>query len=193
MCSRGRSLVVDVMVAQRGYNGQKVQLIVEDGGRIVSTQAVTLSGDGEAVPVRVRVPTTDAGARMLSFRIPPQPGEMVAQNNTQQAIVNVSDRREQILYIEGEPRSEMRFLRAAVAEDKNLQIVTLQRLAKDQFRRFSVDDSLDLVAGFPKTRDELFTLQGHHSRQHGGELSSRATSSACWPTSSASAGAVSWR
>jgi uncharacterized membrane protein len=157
---KGASLVVDVMVAQRGYTGDKVQLIVEDGGRIVSTQSVTLSGDGEAVPVRVRVPTTEAGARVLTFRIPAQPGEMVAQNNTQQAIVNVSDRREKILYIEGEPRFEMKFLRYAVRDDKNLQIVTLQRLAKDQFRRFSVDDSLDLVAGFPKTRDELFAYKG---------------------------------
>ena len=157
---KGASLVVDVMVAQRGYTGDKVQLIVEDGGRIVSTQSITLSGDGEAVPVRVRVPTTEAGARVLTFHIPAQPGEMVAQNNTQQAIVNVSDRREKILYIEGEPRFEMAFMRRAVREDKNLQIVTLQRLAKDQFRRFSVDDSLDLVAGFPKTRDELFAYKG---------------------------------
>lgn len=156
----GASLVVDVMVAQRGFTGNKVQLIVEDGGRIVSTQSVTLSGDGEAVPVRVRVPTADAGARVLTFRIPAQPGEMVAQNNAQQAIVNVSDRREKILYIEGEPRFEMKFLRMAVRDDKNLQIVTLQRLAKDQFRRFSVDDSLDLVSGFPKTRDELFAYKG---------------------------------
>ncbi len=157
---KGASLVVDVMVAQRGYTGEKVQLIVEDGGQIVSTQSVTLSGDGEAIPIRVRVPTTEAGARVLTFRIPPQPDEMVAQNNTQQAIVNVSDRREKILYIEGEPRSEMRFLRQAVRDDKNLQIVTLQRMAKDQFRRFDVDDSLDLVAGFPKTRDELFSYKG---------------------------------
>ena len=157
---KGASLVVDVMVSQRGYTGEKVQLIVEDGGQIVSTQSVTLSGDGEAIPIRVRVPTTEAGARVLTFRIAPQPGEMVAQNNTQQAIVNVSDRREKILYIEGEPRFEMRFLRDAVRDDKNLQVVTLQRLAKDQFRRFSVDDSLDLVAGFPKTRDELFAYKG---------------------------------
>ena len=156
----GASLVVDVMVAQRGYTGEKVQMIVEDGGRIVSSQTVTLSGDGEAVPVRVRVPTTEPGARVLTFRIPGQGGEMVAQNNVQQAIVTVSDRREKILYIEGEPRYEMKFLRRAVRDDKNLQIMTLQRLAKDQFRRFSVDDSLDLVAGFPKTRDELFAYKG---------------------------------
>src|SRR5687768_10235269 len=156
----GASLVVDVMVAQRGYTGEKVQMIVEDGGRIVNTQTVTLSGDGEAVPVRVRVPTAEAGARVLTFRIAVQPNEMVAQNNTQQAIVTVSDRREKILYIEGEPRHEMRFMRSAVRDDKNLQVVTLQRLAKDQFRRFSVDDSLDLVAGFPKTRDELFAYKG---------------------------------
>src|SRR3954465_783732 len=99
------------MVAQGGYPGEKLQLIIEDGGRIVSTQAVTLSGDGEAVPIRVRVPTTEAGARVLTFRIAAQPGEMVAQNNTQQTIVNVSPARERILYIEGEPRPEMAFMR----------------------------------------------------------------------------------
>lgn len=156
----GASLVVDASVVQRGYGGQQVELIVEDSGRIVSTEKFTLPSDGDVASVRTRVPTTAVGARPLTFRIAPLPGELVPENNTQRALVVVNDRREKILYIEGEPRFELKFLRRAVESDENLQVVTLQRTAKDKFLRLSVDDSLDLLAGFPKSRDELFAYKG---------------------------------
>ena len=75
-------------------------------------------------------------------------------------MVVVSDRREKILYLEGEPRFELKFIRQAVEDDKNLQVVTLLRSAKDKFLRLSVDDSVELSTGFPKTREELFTYRG---------------------------------
>jgi uncharacterized membrane protein len=156
----GASLVVDASVVQRGYGGQQVELIVEDSGRIVSTEKFTLPSDGEVASVRTRVPTTATGARPLTFRIAPLPGELVTENNTQRALVVVNDRREKVLYIEGEPRFELKFLRRAVESDENLQVVTLLRTAKDRFLRLSVDDSLDLLSGFPKSRDELFAYKG---------------------------------
>jgi uncharacterized membrane protein len=73
--------------------------------------------------------------------------------------VYVRDRREKILYIEGEPRFELAFLRRAVRDDANLQLVTLLRSAKDKFLRLSVDDSVELAAGFPRTREELFAYR----------------------------------
>jgi uncharacterized membrane protein len=157
---QGSSLVVNVTVVQRGFRGEKVQLVVEDSGQIVGTQDVVLSSDGEAAPVRVRVPTTQPGARVLTFRIAPQSGEMVTQNNAQQALVTVRSAKEKILYVEGEPRPELKFLRRAVENDKNLQIVTIVRTATDKYLRMSVDDSLEMLAGFPKTREELFGYRG---------------------------------
>ena len=59
------------------------------------------------------------------FRVPEQTGEQVTQNNAQQALVVVRDKREKILYVEGEPRSELTFLRRAIASDSNLQLVTM--------------------------------------------------------------------
>jgi hypothetical protein len=50
----------------------------------------------------------------------------------------------------------MKFIRAAVEADSNLQIVTLQRTADNKFYRLNVDSANDLVTGFPKTRAELF-------------------------------------
>ena len=157
---KGSSLVVDLLLIQSGFRGEKVRLVVEDSGRVISAQVVELAVDGEAVPVRVHVPASEAGARTFRFRIPPQRGEAVTQNNERDALIAVHDRKEKILYVEGEPRFELKFIRRAVAEDENLQLVALQRTAESKFLRLGVDDSLELVEGFPRTRTELFGYRG---------------------------------
>lgn len=156
----GSVLVADLTVTQRGYGGKSVTLVAEDSGRIVATQAVALPADGEAAAVRVQVPAMRSGARLLTFRVAAQPDETVMQNNEQQVLVSVQGRREKILYLEGEPRFELKFIRRAVADDERLQLVTLQRTAEGKFLRLSVDDSLELLGGFPTTRDELYAYRG---------------------------------
>ena len=157
---REASILVEVVMVQRGYAGKKVPVVVEDSGRIIGSREVSLPKDGEASVVRIRVPASESGARLLTVRVPVQPDEMVKENNDRAAVVVVSDRREKILYLEGEPRFELKFIRQAVEDDKNLQVVTLLRSAKDKFLRLSVDDSVELATGFPKTREELFAYRG---------------------------------
>ena len=157
---KGTSLLVDAVIRQTGYAGQTVMLDVEDAGRIVGSQQVKLPADNEPAAVRVRVMATDPGARVLTFRIAPQAGEVIAQNNARQSMVEVVDGRERILHYEGTPRFEMKFLRQAVKEDDNLEVITLQRTAENKFTRIGVDDPEHLLAGFPKTREELFGYRG---------------------------------
>jgi uncharacterized membrane protein len=157
---KGASLLVDAVITQSGYSGQTVTLDVEDDGRIVGSQKVQFPGDGSPAAVRVRATAGEPGPRVFSFRVAPQQGEVVTQNNQRDSLVEVRDTREKILYFEGEPRSEMKFIRRAVADDKNLQIVTLQRTADNKFLRLDVDTPDELLGGFPKTRDELFTFKG---------------------------------
>lgn len=157
---KGSNLEVDVIITQTGFGGLTVPLNVEDSGRILSTQQVDLQGDGEPVTVRMHFSATEPGARVLRFRIPPQEGEEIPQNNVREVLLQVIDRREKILYFEGEPRFEVKFIRRAVADDKNLQLVVLQRTAENKYMRLEVDSPDELVAGFPKTRDELFSYRG---------------------------------
>jgi len=153
---KGTSLVVNVVLTQTGYAGAKVPLSVEDDGRIVGTQEVTLPADGESATVRVRFTASDAGARSFRFRVPPQANEQVAQNNSREALIQVNDRAEKILYFEGEPRFEPKFVLRAVEDDKNLQVVLLQRTAENKYYRREVGSREELIEGFPKTREELF-------------------------------------
>ena len=159
---KGASLLVDAVVTQTGYSGQTVTLDVEDDGRIVGSQKVQFPSDGSPASVRIRATASQPGPRVFTFKVAPQPGEVVTQNNQRDALLDVRDERERILYFEGEPRSEMKFINRAVFDDKNLQIVTLQRTADNKFLRLGVDPSNvdELLGGFPKTRDELFKFKG---------------------------------
>jgi uncharacterized membrane protein len=157
---KGTSLLVDAIVTQTGYAGQRVTLDVEDAGHIVGSQPITLPADGDPMAVRVRFTASEAGPRLFRLRIAPQPGEVVTENNQRDVQIDVRDRRERILYFEGEPRFEMKFLRRAVADDPNLQVVTLQRTAENKYLRLGVDSADELVGGFPRTREELFAFKG---------------------------------
>ncbi|HXV86751.1 MAG TPA: glutamine amidotransferase, partial [Gemmatimonadales bacterium] len=157
---KGATVVADVLVSQRGYGGHTVRLTVEDHGRILATEPVRLSGDGEATVARIAFPVADAGPRALRFYIPPEAGEEIPENNARQALLEVRDHRARILYFEGEPRFEVKFVRRAVAEDRNLQVVVLQRTAENKFLRLDVDSADELAAGFPRTREELYGYDG---------------------------------
>lgn len=156
----GTTLLLDAVVTGHGYAGQSLTLDVLDEGRIVGSQTFTVAPDGQPATVRVRFTASDPGPRVFSFRVPPQPGELLPENNARDVLVDVRDRREKILYFEGEPRFEMKFLRRALTDDKQLQLVVLQRTADNKYLRLEVDDPEELIGGFPKTRDELFQYRG---------------------------------
>jgi uncharacterized membrane protein len=153
------SLIVDVVVTQTGYAGRTVTVDVEDEGRIVGSQEVRLPADGSPATARVRAAASEAGPRLFKFRVAPLPDEVVAQNNVRETLIQVRDTRERILYFEGEPRFEMKFIRRAVADDKNLSVVSLQRTADNKFMRLGVEGAEELEGGFPKTREELFSYK----------------------------------
>ncbi|HEU5208322.1 MAG TPA: glutamine amidotransferase [Longimicrobiales bacterium] len=153
---QGATLATDLVVAQRGYAGERVDITVEDEGRIVARESIELPRDGEPLPVRVSFTAEQPGARRFTFRIAPRDDERIPENNVQDMLIHVRDAREKILYFEGEPRFEMKFLRRAVEEDENLQLVVLQRTAENRFMRLAVDSAGELAGIFPRTRDELF-------------------------------------
>ncbi len=157
---RGASAMVEATLLQYGLDGASVRVDVEDAGRIVASERISLAPGGEATTVRIPFTASEAGTRLLRVHVPPQSGERVAQNNAREALVRVVSERAKILYVEGELRFEATFLRRAVAGDPQLQLVLLQRTGEDKFLRLDVSDPGELAAGFPRTREALFAYRG---------------------------------
>ncbi len=156
----GSTLQVDVTLSQTGFSGQTVALEVEDDGRLVARQEVRFPADGEAVVATASFAASAAGPRRFRFQVALQAGEMVAENNRRETLIEAVDRRDKILYFEGEPRHEVGFLRRAVGQDSGLQVVSLIRLAENHTYRLEVDGEEELIDGFPKRREELFKYRG---------------------------------
>ncbi len=152
----GSGVLATVSLGVRGMNGDSASLALESDGTVVARERVFLPRGRDVVDVPMRVPALAVGTHVISVSVAPLPGEEVTENNETEALLRVRPGREKVLYFEGVPRSEFAFVRRALDGDSALQLVGLLRSAKDKYLRLDVDDSLDLLGGFPTRRDELF-------------------------------------
>jgi uncharacterized membrane protein len=145
-----------IAVRASGLAGRSAQLVVKEGSRELQRRRITLGGDGEMKTYRVLFGGGPAGTRVVTFRIEPLPGELVAENNEMSVLLQVEDDQPQVLYMEGEPRWIYGFLRRAALADKHLRLVTLLRQADGKFLRQGIESRSTLEKGFPVDASELF-------------------------------------
>src|SRR5438105_3225755 len=150
---------VDVSYRSRGFKGRKANLYVRENGVLLKTEQVTLPADGEIAESSVDLPVKNDGTRLFSFSLQ-APDDRIPENNTLDALLEVKNDHPQILYIEGEPRWEFKFLRRAMQDDQNIRLVTLLRSSQNKFYRQGIDKEEMLAEGFPTKREELFGYKG---------------------------------
>lgn len=156
----GANLLADVTLRLRGVAGERVTLTAEADGRVVATETITLPAREETMRARLRLAELDPGTHRITVRAPALERETITENNEAHGIVQVRPGPDRILYVEGEPRAELGFVRRAIATDSALQLVALLRSAEQKFLRLGVRDSLELAGGFPTSREQLFAYRG---------------------------------
>ncbi len=145
---------------QRGYRGGKSTLMVRDGDKVLAAKEVDLAADGVVQSETVFFNAGGAAARNLEFSLAVLPGEENLQNNAMVRPVTVSDAKRRILYVEGEPRWEYKFIRRAEDDDKSVQVVSMLRTTENKIYRQGISDPKELEAGFPTRPEDLFGYQG---------------------------------
>src|ERR1700693_4231667 len=156
-------LEAQVSFHQHGFGGGKAHLAVrESGGRVLASRDVTFKGDGAVQTESVLFNAGDAGVKNLDFAIDPLPGEENQNNNRQTRVLNVDAAKPRILYMEGEPRWDYKFLRRAVEDDKNIELDSILRTTQNKVYVQVPPDSNGefLKAGFPSKVEDLFGFQG---------------------------------
>ena len=98
----------------------------------------------------------EEGVIDLEFVLVGQSGEVNQTNNTQNRILQVQDTPRRVLYFEGEPRWEYKFIQRALAEEPSLLVSTLLRTSPNKFYRQGIAEPDELEEGFPLDRETLF-------------------------------------
>ena len=157
-------LAAKITFHQRGYAGSKINLTVHDvstgQAKVLAARAVSLGADGNLQTETLMFDIGGAGAKTLQIAAAPLPGEQNIANNTLTRVVNVGSEPRRILYIEGEPRWEYKFIRQAEEDDRMVQIVSMVRTSENKIYRQGISDPKELAAGFPSRPEEMFAYQG---------------------------------
>ena len=143
-----------------GYKGQKAKLMLMADDKIVSSREVTLGEDGSPQTETLLFNAGLAGARRVKASIVKLNEEENANNNAQTRLINVESLKPRILYIEGEPKWEFKFIRRALEGDRNLQLTTMLRTTQNKIYRQGVEDPKELEQGFPDKEEDLFKFSG---------------------------------
>ena len=156
-------LEAQVSFHQRGFGGGKAHLVIRDGGKILASRDVTLKEDGTAQTESILFNSGEAGVKNLDFGIDPLAGEENQNNNRQTRVLNVDTAKPRILYMEGEPRWDFKFLRRAVEDDKNIEVDSILRTTQNKVYVQVPPDASNLEflkVGFPSKVEDLFQFQG---------------------------------
>jgi hypothetical protein len=154
--SVGDTARVAVTLESQGFDRRPVKVELRDGDRVLDSKEILLRST-EQQQVELTFKATEAGARYLTVSVPPQPEEpeYLRSNNSDTALVRVSDEKLKVLYVEGLPRWDFRFLKNALRRDNGLG----GRVGKSpdivleaEWRRLAPPDRAKLL---PRTLDEM--------------------------------------
>ena len=147
---------VSAQVSIRHAGVDEVRLRVYDGEAVLVSEDVRLSDGAGITTSWVSFDLGGAGLKDLRFVLDSLQGEPNTINNVQFRAVDVPNERRHILYVEGEPRWEYKFIRRAIGKDSVIRLVGLLKTTPNKFYRQGIESSNELENGFPSERETLF-------------------------------------
>ena len=163
-------LTATVTLQSYGLSGNKARLSVRDAGKVLASQDVALKGDGALQTEAITFNIGQAGPKTLEIGVDPVSGEENTLNNKISRVVNVQASKPRILYFDGEPQWEYKFVRRAMDDNPEIVVFSMERTTQNKIYRqpcpaggcpdgFKHDEK-ELEDGFPSKAEDLFAFQG---------------------------------
>ncbi len=153
-----------------GFEGKKITAqVLNEQGDLVSEQEITKLNDQNMASVRFKVKPENPGvsvykvrvaesSQLVAFDDPEASAEATMVNNQRTVVVDRARGPYRILYVSGRPNWEFKFLRRALLEDDEIDLVGLIRIANEEpkftFRSHRDETTNSLFRGFGNEEDE---------------------------------------
>lgn len=164
-------VVVRAEVVPAGFRGEPVVgVVLDEAGSELARQELTAAGDGEPLGFRFQVRPPRKGVnfyRVQAFAAGDEPqvragapgeppsGEQTLANNARQVVVDQGGGPYRVLYLGGRPNWEFKYIRRALADDPQVDLVGMIRIAvrqpKFDFRNPRDRSTSPLFKGFDNT------------------------------------------
>ena len=146
-------IAVQVRVAAEGFDRAlpiDVQLVGSDGS-VLAEQRVELRAGRDSSQVELRYRPDRPGRLRMRARVAPLPNETNPDNNTDLVEVQVLDEKVKVLYVDGYPRYEYRYLKNMLIREETITASCLLLSADEGFAQ----EGDEPIKRFPETMEEL--------------------------------------
>ena len=159
---KGDVVNVKLMLHGTGFEpGHAVTVVLQNGATGAAltnpdgspaTESVVLNNDG-ATPAELQWKPSDVGPVEVTARVLPQPGEIDDDNASRTARVSVVDSKISVLFVDGYPRWEYRYLKNEMIRDKSFDLSCLLTSADADFAQ----EGSRPIRRFPDSIEELLS------------------------------------
>jgi len=152
----GDQVPFNVTLAADGFEGERVSIELKLDGALAARDFVVLEGGGRRQSARLVYRPQRPGDFMVTVEVEHRPGELFTENNAMSKAIKVLDQKIRVLYAEGPPRWEYRYLAHALIRDPTMEAQVLLFSADPNFVQESSPGTPPL-ARFPQSREEIFS------------------------------------
>ena len=151
---KGWDSELKVMVSGQGTGGQAIGVQLYSNERLLQELPLDLAEDGGTRSVAFRLQHPDIGNFAYTVFIPPLPNETRTNDNSFTVSIQVTDTKNRLLYLEGTPRYESKFLVRALQQTPEITPVCLMRGPEGRFLTYGTqstapaDISAEILAHF---------------------------------------------
>ncbi len=149
---KGNETHVYVGVSHRGYASSMITVTLSRNGSTIATKAVRLTGNAAKQTVSFAYTPRQTGDYRYTATVGRLAGETTGDNNSRTFLQQVVDKKLKVLYVEGLPRWEYRYLRNAILRDEQIGFACFRTEVGDAPE---AEGNLP-VAAFPTDERQLF-------------------------------------
>lgn len=118
----GDSVAILATLSTVGYEGTRIDVELRHDEAILDRETVTLAGNRQQQQITLTYEPKEVGPAILQVVVKPQPDEQLEANNLRSFPVAVTTESLRMLYIEGYPRWDFRFLDHELRRDRGLDV-----------------------------------------------------------------------
>ena len=151
------------LLRQVEHDGKKENVpVLDDSGNEITKTVEAADGKPFDVDLQFKPTGADMPVANLVVEAKPQPGELDTADNFHPARLDVLDDNISVLYVDGYPRWDYRYLKTSLLRDKTVKVSCLLTSADPLFRQEGSDDpnrpqydNSWRITAFPETMDRL--------------------------------------
>tara|TARA_B100002003_G_scaffold244609_1_gene270978 strand:+ start:13233 stop:15545 length:2313 start_codon:yes stop_codon:yes gene_type:complete len=156
----GTVFSIEIGLANEGYPQREVELLVEDEQQLVATKKVVLGNSGTIGRFYMEVTPDREDYILYNVRIAPEKDEVILENNQRSFLVDNRPRdRVDVLYVEGHPRNEYKFIQRALQTDPAIRLATYLQTGPRKFLRQNLSSPRELADGYPNESVDLYQYE----------------------------------